>query len=70
MKVRNMVNNMSIKLIIDSACDISKKEADELGVYFVPMEIQFGEDFFYDGVNITPHEFYEKLLSCKELPKY
>ena len=64
-----MVNNMSIKLIIDSACDISKKEADELGVYFVPMEIQFGEDFFYDGVNITPHEFYEKLLSCKELPK-
>ncbi len=64
-----MVKKMAIKLIIDSACDISKAEAEKLGVYFVPMEIQFGDEFYFDGVNITPDEFYEKLTTRKDFPK-
>ena len=60
---------MSIKLMIDSASDIGEKEAKEMGIIMVPMIITIGEEDFYDGVNITPREFYEKLIESDELPK-
>lgn len=60
---------MAIKLVIDSASDINKEEADKLGVIMLPMEINFGEQSFYDGVNLLPEQFYSKLESEKNLPK-
>lgn len=39
--------NMSVKLMIDSASDISKKEAEALGIIMLPMTITFdGTDLF------------------------
>jgi len=59
-----------VKLVIDSAADISEKEAQELGVKMLAMPITFENDEeFYDGVNLFPHEFYQKLEKCNELPK-
>jgi len=60
---------MAIKLMIDSSSDIGVKEAQELGIIMVPMEIRFESDEYLDGVNLTPNEFYEKLASINELPK-
>lgn len=61
---------MSIKLMIDSASDISEKEANELGIVMMPIEVRFGADEEYlDGVNLLPRDFYEKLEKCSELPK-
>ncbi|MGN1062688.1 MAG: DegV family protein [Candidatus Scatosoma sp.] len=58
-----------IKLIIDSAADISKAEADRLGIIMIPMEITIGNEEYYDGVDLTPAEFYEKLIESSVLPK-
>ena len=64
---------MSTKIIIDSACDLTKEEADKLGVILVPMIIRFDDDEYLDGFNISKQEFYEKLiyllnyLLCKRL---
>ena len=60
---------MSIKLIIDSASDINEKEAQELGITLIPMEINFGATQYLDGVNLLPQEFYEKLIESNVLPK-
>lgn len=60
---------MAIKLMIDSASDINQEEANKLGITLLPIEVRFGDEEYLDGVNLLPHEFYEKLEGCKELPK-
>ena len=58
-----------IKIMIDSAADISKNEAEEKGVIMIPMLINIGEEEFYDGVNLSAQEFWEKLVESNALPK-
>ncbi len=58
-----------VKLMIDSASDINQKEAEDLGIIMIPMEIRFGEEEFFDGVDLMPKDFYEKLAKCTQLPK-
>lgn len=58
-----------IKLMVDSAADIGKAEADRLGIIMIPMMITFGNEEYYDGVDLTPDEFYEKLIESSVLPK-
>ena len=58
-----------VKIMIDSAADIGKEEADKLGILMVPMIITIGEEDFYDGIDLTPNSFYEKLIESAVLPK-
>jgi hypothetical protein len=44
---------MSVKLIIDSSSDISKSEADSLGITMIPMLITIGDKEYYSEVNKT-----------------
>lgn len=57
-----------IKILIDSASDLEKEEADALGVALIPMTIRFDNEEYYDGYNLTHREFFEKLPFCEELP--
>ena len=58
-----------IRLMIDSASDINKYEAESLGVILMPITITFGTKEYKDGVDIMPDEFYDKLFSSNVLPK-
>lgn len=60
---------MAVKIVVDSASDISESEAKELGISMIPMVITFGEEEFFDGVDLLPAEFYEKLKASKDVPK-
>lgn len=60
---------MSVKILIDSASDISQVEAEKLGIYMIPMPITFSDTEYLDGVNLLPNEFYEKLVNSETLPK-
>lgn len=60
---------MAIKIMIDSASDISMTEAEKLGVTMIPMVITFNDEDYYDGVDLLPLEFYEKLIESDVLPK-
>jgi len=57
-----------IKVITDSVSDFSLDEAIELGIDVVPLKVSFKDETFIDLVTITREEFYEKLISCTELP--
>lgn len=59
---------MAVKLIIDAGCDLSAQQAKALGVTLVPMTIRFGSEEYRAGMDITNEEFYNKLISTKELP--
>lgn len=60
---------MSIKIMVDSSSDIGSLEAKQMGVYMVPMEVSIGDNTYYDGVDITPAEFYNKLIESDALPQ-
>ena len=59
---------MSVKLICDSACDMTQQEARELGVIILPLKTTIDGVEYQDGVTITTEEFYAKLETCKDLP--
>ena len=60
---------MSIKILVDSASDISKEEAEELGIDIIPLLVTIGDKDYLDGLNLSKEEFYNILESNKELPK-
>ena len=60
---------MAVKLIIDSASDISPEKAREMGIIHIPMSVSFGEDQYLDGVELKPKQFYEMLIESDALPK-
>ena len=59
---------MAIKILVDSASDITEKEAREMGIEMIPMTVSFGSEEFFDGVTITHEEFYKRLKESKSLP--
>ena len=59
---------MSVKLISDSASDMTQREANEKGVIILPLKTMIDGVEYLDGVTITTEEFYEKLEHCKNLP--
>lgn len=59
---------MSVKIISDSACDMTQREAKEQGVIILPLKNIIDGVEYLDGVTITTEEFYEKLENCENLP--
>ena len=62
------INKMSIRIICDSASDINQEKAKDMGITVLPLKIIFGEEEYLDGINMSHHEFYEKLESEEKLP--
>ena len=58
-----------IKIIVDSASDVEKAEAEELGISLIPIKVRFGDEEYSDGVNLTHREFFEKLIESAVMPQ-
>lgn len=58
-----------IRIITDSSSEITQEEAKKLGIVVLPISVSFGEEQYYDGVDITPDVFYEKLVASTIFPK-
>lgn len=57
---------MSVRIITDSASDMSPVEHPALSV--LPLSVTFGTDVYMDGVDIDHQHFYEMLVERDELP--
>ena len=57
-----------VRIIVDSACDLPKKEAEKLNLDFLPLKTIFGEEEFLDGIDLTHEEFYTKLENSNVNP--
>ena len=58
---------MSVRIITDSASDMSPAEHPALAV--LPLSVTFGTDVYMDGVDIDHQRFYKMLVERDELPK-
>ncbi|NCB33118.1 MAG: DegV family protein [Erysipelotrichia bacterium] len=59
---------MAIRLITDSASDITEETRRRLGIRVLPLSVTFGSETFMSGVNLTPDDFYNKLIESDSLP--
>lgn len=57
---------MNIRILTDSASDLRPPHRPEVTV--LPMTITFGAEEYQDGINLTHHQFYEKLIEGDDLP--
>ncbi|MCR5272791.1 MAG: DegV family protein [Lachnospiraceae bacterium] len=60
---------MSIKIVTDTACDISLEDAKKLSLKLLPLKITFGDEEFLDGFTMSHDEFFEKLIETDVFPK-
>ncbi len=52
-----------IGIVTDSHSSITPNEAQQLGVYVLPMPFYIGDECYYENKNLTRQEFFEKLDS-------
>ena len=54
---------MKTAIVTDSNSGISRAEAEQLGIFVLPMPFIAGEEVYHEGKNLTPDRFYELLQS-------
>lgn len=59
----------TIKLITDSTCDLSKELLEYYDISVVPLYVNFFEESFLDGVDLTVSDMYQKVKETNTLPK-
>ena len=59
---------MAIRIITDSASDITQVEAAAWGVQVLPLRTIFGQEEFLDGITIDHETFFQKLIESDVLP--
>lgn len=57
------------RIIVDSGSSIKINEKEKYGVDILPIQLQMGEDFFLDGINLSTDEFYSRLKDSSQFPK-
>ncbi len=55
-------------LIVDSTCDLTLVQAEELGVTMLSLSVNFGTESYLDKRELSSEAFYEKLAQAEELP--
>lgn len=50
-----------IAIVTDSNSGITQKQAEELGVYVLPMPFMINEETYFEDINLTQEEFYTRL---------
>ena len=54
-------------IVTDSNSGITPAEAEELGIYLVPMPFFVDGELFYEGVNLSHEDFYSKMAAGADI---
>lgn len=57
-----------VRVVTDSATDLSLEDAARLGVTVVPLLVRFGDETFEDRVTLPVGDFYARLVSTATIP--
>ena len=58
-----------VRVVTDSAGDLTPPLAEEQGITIVPLSIRFGSEEFVDGATLSPAEFWSRCKSSDILPE-
>lgn len=61
---------MALKIITDSASDITREVIDRFHLHVIPTPVVIDEKDYFDGKTIMPEEFYDILRSGKDIKTY
>ncbi len=56
-----------VAIVTDSNSGITQAEAKELGIYVLPMPFMIQDETFYENIDLTQEQFYEKLASGADI---
>ena len=59
---------MAVKFIVDSGSDLLPAECEKQGIIHLPLKVMFGTQEYFDGVDMSHREFYERLVESDTLP--
>src|SRR5690554_6567882 len=57
-----------LHVVTDSGSDLTSRVLRKLAIHVVPLTVQFEEEIFHDGVDISVEQFYERLQSDDVMP--
>lgn len=60
---------MAITILTDTLCDVPNEFVEKYNIRVLPLTVNFGEESYRDGIDITADEFFRKLEDSEELPK-
>ncbi|MCC8026461.1 MAG: DegV family protein [Clostridium sp.] len=52
---------MKIAIVADSNSGVTQSEAEELGIHVLPMPFMIDGAVYYEGIDLSPEEFYRKM---------
>ena len=56
-----------VAIVTDSNAGIHQEEAKELGIFVLPMPFTIDDQTYYEDINLTQEEFFEKQISGAEI---
>ncbi len=59
---------MQVQVVTDSTADIDRATAESLGISVVPIYVRWESEVFRDGVDLTPSQFYRRLVHSNAHP--
>ncbi|HXW31452.1 MAG TPA: DegV family protein [Acidimicrobiales bacterium] len=58
-----------VKVVTDSACDLTTQMAEDRGVRVVPLTIRFGQEEFVDRQQLSTKEFWDRVTTGSVIPE-
>jgi len=58
-----------VRIVTDSACDLTERMAADHGIVVVPLSIRFGDEELVDRRDLTPAEFWKRCADSPALPE-
>ena len=56
--------NQKIKILTDSACDITKEQEEQYGIEILSFPIAADDKSYMERIDLTNREFYDLLETC------
>lgn len=60
---------MAVRIIVDSGSDFSAEKQAEYNIEVLPIRINFDEEEYRDGIDMSHDQFFEKLIETDVFPK-
>ncbi|HAQ22100.1 MAG TPA: hypothetical protein DGF10_04095 [Acidimicrobiaceae bacterium] len=60
---------MTVRIVTDSACDLTPEECSTHGIDVVPLSISFGDQVFLDRDELAVDDFYRRMATSEDLPQ-
>ena len=57
---------MTVRIVTDSACDLTAEESTALDIRIVPLSIRFGNEELVDRLELGVNEFYDRMAALDD----